>query len=266
MAQVKKMFEFVLTQQTESGEKMIMKKKNGTKNLVAALALATVAMFGAPTVSAADIVAGDLIKLGNGPGNGPGGEFIASFLDNTGSFSTFCLEYNQYFSYGESLKVQAVNTAAVSGGISGGNPDPISYQTAWLYTQFRGGSLSDYGGANIINDADSLQNAFWYLEGEVTTLGSNPSGTDLTVAELAQAQTWINQANAAVAGGWNSIGDVRVLNLMRKDDQGNYTVKAQDQLYLITPVPEPEIYAMMGLGLGLMGFVARRRKQNGTAT
>lgn len=30
----------------------------------------------------------------------------------------------------------------------------------------------------------------------------------------------------------------------------------------LTPVPEPEIYAMMGLGLGLMGFVARRRKQN----
>ncbi len=30
-----------------------------------------------------------------------------------------------------------------------------------------------------------------------------------------------------------------------------------------TPVPEPEIYAMLGLGLGLMGFVARRRKQQG---
>ena len=27
-------------------------------------------------------------------------------------------------------------------------------------------------------------------------------------------------------------------------------------------VPEPEIYAMMGLGLGLMGWVSRRRKQH----
>ena len=26
------------------------------------------------------------------------------------------------------------------------------------------------------------------------------------------------------------------------------------------PVPEPEIYAMMGLGLGLLGWVGRRRK------
>jgi len=29
----------------------------------------------------------------------------------------------------------------------------------------------------------------------------------------------------------------------------------------VTMIPEPEIYAMMGLGLGLMGWVARRRKQ-----
>ena len=30
-------------------------------------------------------------------------------------------------------------------------------------------------------------------------------------------------------------------------------------------VPEPETYAMMLAGLGLMGFIARRRKQNGSA-
>ena len=29
------------------------------------------------------------------------------------------------------------------------------------------------------------------------------------------------------------------------------------------PVPEPETIAMMALGLGVMGFVARRRKQLG---
>jgi hypothetical protein len=30
----------------------------------------------------------------------------------------------------------------------------------------------------------------------------------------------------------------------------------------IAPVPEPETYAMLLAGLGLMGFVARRRKQS----
>ncbi len=236
-------------------------KMNMTKRLAASLAFSALALFGAQTVSAADIVAGDVIKLSDGVGSGPGGEFIGSFMDNTGSFATFCLEKNEYFNYfGQPLKVQAVNSAAVSGGSWGGNPDPISYQTAWLYTEFRSGSLSGYGAT--ASDADSLQNAFWYLENELAA-----TNTPALLASLStKTQTWVGLAETAVtSGGWNSIGNVRVLNLLRKDGSGNFTVQAQDQLYLLTPVPEPETYALMGLGLGLLGFVARRRKQQAAA-
>jgi len=52
------------------------------------------------------------------------------------------------------------------------------------------------------------------------------------------------------------------------DAQAHYGITGPDglveggQLLLMTqPVPEPSTYALMGLGLGLMGFVARRRKQ-----
>jgi hypothetical protein len=38
---------------------------------------------------------------------------------------------------------------------------------------------------------------------------------------------------------------------------GDYTLQVQGNVAL---VPEPESYAMMGLGLGLVGFMARRRK------
>jgi len=38
----------------------------------------------------------------------------------------------------------------------------------------------------------------------------------------------------------------------------------QSEGYVSTPIPEPEIYAMLGAGLGLMGWVARRRKQQVT--
>jgi hypothetical protein len=41
------------------------------------------------------------------------------------------------------------------------------------------------------------------------------------------------------------------------DGTGNAGIVSQ----LTTPVPEPEIYAMLAAGLGFMGFVARRRKQ-----
>lgn len=34
---------------------------------------------------------------------------------------------------------------------------------------------------------------------------------------------------------------------------------------VVTPVPEPEIYAMMGIGLGLLGWVEKRRKQQAAA-
>jgi hypothetical protein len=61
--------------------------------------------------------------------------------------------------------------------------------------------------------------------------------------------------------GWTDQGDqVRVLNLMKKDSYGNYTVNSQDQLYFVSAVPETETYAMMLAGLGLMGTIARRRK------
>ena len=46
------------------------------------------------------------------------------------------------------------------------------------------------------------------------------------------------------------------------DSSGNTSI---DNIIAVSsvaaPVPEPEIYAMLGAGLGLMGWVARRRKQ-----
>jgi hypothetical protein len=44
------------------------------------------------------------------------------------------------------------------------------------------------------------------------------------------------------------------------NDQGNAQDLSHASLY-VTPIPEPEIFAMMMAGLGLMGFIARRRKQ-----
>ena len=45
----------------------------------------------------------------------------------------------------------------------------------------------------------------------------------------------------------------------------NFTLGANAALLPPAPIPEPETYAMMLAGLGLMGFVARRRKQKEAA-
>lgn len=247
----------------ELGENQ-MNNTNRKRNLC--LALAAVGLFAAQSASAQYVSAGGTIRLDNGPGAGPGGEFNATVLSGgSGTFETFCLEKNEYFAfYGQTLKVQSITSGAMSGGMGGGvgGSDPLDNRTAYLYTKFRAGAdggagLSgyDYGNATArVSDANALQNAIWYLEQEITSIGSG-----ITAAEATQAQAWVNQANAA---GWTNLGNVQALNLWRETTagSGNFNLQAQDQLY-ITPVPEPETYMMLLAGLGLMGFVARRRQR-----
>jgi hypothetical protein len=48
--------------------------------------------------------------------------------------------------------------------------------------------------------------------------------------------------------------------LLKTGDNGGHMLKVDDLKITVTPVPEPETYAMLLAGLGLMGAVARRRK------
>jgi PEP-CTERM motif len=38
-------------------------------------------------------------------------------------------------------------------------------------------------------------------------------------------------------------------------------ISGKNHAFLVTPVPEPETYAMMVAGLGLLGFMLRRRRR-----
>jgi hypothetical protein len=227
------------------------------KRMIALLVTIAALAFGLTTPAYAwSVVAGDIIKLYDGPGTTGGGEFWVDVVGkgvsgtingSNNDFITFCVEKNEYFSPGESLKVSAVNTAAVNGGVGGGNPDPLSPATAWLFTQFSSGTLAGY--SHTSSKANSLQRAIWYLENEIAASDSGYAGDS-------QAQAWVA---AALGSGWTGIGQVRVLNLLRKDSSGNYTIAAQDQLY-IAPIPEPQAYATMLAGLALLGFWGARRR------
>ena len=237
------------------------------KRLVASLVFSALALAGAQVAAAAalNLSDGDTIKLtreaSNYGGAFGGGEFVANgvnVLNGAGdSFLTFCVEYSEHISLNTNYYVK-INTGAVNGGIGSDATyagdvagtsvfDPLSNATAWLYTQYRDNTLTGF--SNTSASANALQLAIWKLEDEL-------GGDALTAYNgNALAQQWVADATTA---GWTDTGNVRILNLYT---DAAFTNRAQDQLY-IAPVPEPEIYAMMAAGLGLMGFVARRRKQS----
>ena len=217
-----------------------------------ALALAGLALFGAQAVSAAPLASGNTVMIADGPGNGPGGEFILTYA--SGSFLSFCVEHNEFINVPGGPYTVTLNSNAVNGGtgfaatyggfnadVSGAaGADPLSNATAWVYSKYLAGALSGQIVGNAAS-ADKAQAAIWFLE--------NETGGALN--------SWATAAIAAVNGGWTNpgvAGHVYVLNLTAADGLH------QDQLYM-APIPEPETYAMLLAGLGLMGFVARRRQR-----
>jgi hypothetical protein len=196
-----------------------------------------------PSIAQADSVgAGDYVTFTNRPGS-PGGEFQLTVYDTPGgsavdSFITFCLQMTEYMDFTSTFVVSQVSTQ--TDDLPSG--DPLDQRTAYLYTQFRNGSLIGYnygpGGTGDATSANLLQNAIWYFEGEnVGNQANNP---------------FVQAANNAVNSGlWSGLGNVAVLNLFFQDGR-----RAQDQL---TTVPEPSTMALFGTGVAAACFRRRRK-------
>ena len=95
----------------------------------------------------------------NGPGTTGGGEFTI-VVDETRRFVTFCLQKTEYIDFFNAFNVDNISTYAVSDPASNGGDadgkDYLSEQTAFLYTQFRAGTLTgyNYGGPSHEASAD----------------------------------------------------------------------------------------------------------------
>jgi hypothetical protein len=189
------------------------------------------------------------VTFTDGPGSTGGGEFNA-VTSGHGSFVTFCLEYQEHIAFGTTFYYEVSQTARYNGN---GTLDPLSRATAWLYLQFRSGTLGSYGAlydyTGTTSDANDLQRAIWYLEGE--TAGASSPNYYATLA--------LNNAVSANEDN-NGFYGVGVMNLWGNDAG---TLARQDQLILIpsggSTVPDGgATVALLGMGLGLIAFGSRR--------
>lgn len=193
-----------------------------------------------------NVGAGSVIQLQvptlSGQTNGPFSGMVIAGPGAGSTFSSFCVEKLEYFTYNADLYVQGVTTATSNApGTYPSTSDPLSYETAWLFTQY---SNNTYGQTAAVNNA--MQQAFWYLENELPQSSLN-----------SLALSYVGAANSAVTNGYTGYGNVRVMNIY---SNANYSSHAQDQLVILNPVPEPASYALLLVGLGLLSVLASQRK------
>jgi hypothetical protein len=190
-------------------------------------------------------------------GNAGGGGAFTAVTSGLGTFDTFCLETTEQLTYGYPYSYQ-VNSGAVNGGAGTARPDggataatatfdPISLGTAWLYSQFRAGTLANYTVGSAAS-ANALQQAIWGLEDEVALDTSN---------------TFYQEALAAVGAGLqgdaNGAYGVVVLNDYSTLANGQI-VNNQDVLAVVPEASTTIAGALLLLPLGASAVRIMRKK------
>ena len=187
------------------------------------------------------VAVGDLLHFQGTDSNIWGGAFdVDNAVNGVGvDFQSFCLQLNQDIDYDHQFVVGSITDYADDNG----GPDPISTETAWIFSSYRHGALSMF-------TSDEIQGAIWILEGE-WTLADGVQGFGAAV--IGDPEALITLAQASVNAGWVN-NTVQVINLFTLDGE-----RAQDQLTL-SEVPEPG--TMLLVGGGAAALLRRRRNKH----
>jgi hypothetical protein len=200
--------------------------------------LTVVACLGTPAQSFADSIhVGDTLKFVGSTGTLGGGVFSVDLLGNGPGIDlvTFCIQMTQHADYSNTFVVGGITDHADDLPAD----DPLSGETAWIYSSFRRGLLGGYSG-------DEIQAAIWYLEGDWLQNVGNSAGLR-SIAEQ------------AILAGWQNDG-VKALNLFfqngaRAQDQLAYFPEVETQSGGATPEPS----SIVLIGSAILAVVRRRR-------
>ena len=197
--------------------------------------------------------------------SGGAGGFKTNNLSTGGdSFLSWCVDIFHFFSFSvESTAVYQDAYSFFDTTLSNADASRIASDLGKLATNHLADASAQAPGitATQNENAVAFQLAVWEIVNENTGTYGLTSGNFLVNSAapsdgvspdiMGKANSWLSelagttsQYNAFVWGVSNGAGGIGM----------------QDVL-VFAPVPEPEIYAMLGLGLGLLGWVGRRRKR-----
>jgi len=161
------------------------------------------------------------------------------------------------------------------GGLGQGNPGN------WL---LEGTNGSAFLGNNGINNSNSFMTSIHFADAlsslSLDVARANGSGPAQAMTASVYQGANLLSSQAIVFGGVNSWTSVAfaidgISSVVIASTNGGFAPFGIDNLQFATstnlsstqvsPIPEPETYALMIAGLGLLGFVARRRTKNAAA-
>jgi len=195
--------------------------------------------------------------------------FAAVSFAFTAVASAQTYSFNELQSPNDGTAITSVGTLSIT-DISGGAHFVLTADNAWLGSSstitrlaFAGssGTFGNFLGPSLTGGSNGMT----FSAGGFTDAGLSFNWSlDLPPPGAVLANNGVLSFDITGSGIDSSDFFTPFMVHIQRLDTASAGVYGQDSIKVttaVTPIPEPEIYAMLSLGLGLMGWIGRRRKQ-----